>query len=58
MSVTTPVKGNFELPTDKIRRDNLFAATGERYIGNRNHSSVRHISRLEVNIVNNNYIPV
>lgn len=46
MSVTTPVKGNFELPTDKIRRENLQAATGETHM-RFNFSGIRHISRLE-----------
>jgi hypothetical protein len=36
------------LPTDRIRRENLQAATGERHL-RFNSSGVRHISRLEVN---------
>lgn len=47
MSITTEVPGNFELPTDRIRRENLYSATGERH---HHYGQVRHISRLEVNI--------
>lgn len=47
MSITTQLNRNFELPTDKIRRENLLSATGERSIAP-SYSRVKHISRLEV----------
>ena len=50
MSITTPVTGNFQLPTDKIRRQALITATGEPqqiYSPRSLLSPIRQISRLE-----------